>query len=54
MSGPIKIPLTEAFGWNGTALVSKRMKEAVSESKKVARKYSSLTWSYKGHDNGKE
>jgi hypothetical protein len=32
----------EAYSWNGTALASKRMKEAVSEIKKVARKDSSL------------
>ena len=27
-----------AYGWKGTALASKRLKEAVSEIKKVARK----------------
>ena len=32
----------EAYGWNGTAKASKRMKEAVSEIKKVAKKDSSL------------
>jgi tetratricopeptide (TPR) repeat protein len=32
----------QAYSWNGTALASKRMKEAVSEIKKVARKDSSL------------
>ena len=28
----------ETYSWNGTALASKRMKEAVSEIKKVAKK----------------
>lgn len=32
----------EAYGWNGTAKASKRMKEAVSEIKKVAKKDSDL------------
>ena len=32
----------EAYGWNGTAKASKRMKEAVSEIKKAAKKDSSL------------
>ena len=32
----------EAYGWKGTALASKRLKEAVSEIKKVARADSSL------------
>ena len=32
----------EAYGWNGTAKASKRMKEAVSEIKKIAKKESSL------------
>lgn len=32
----------EAYGWNRTALASKRMKEAVSEIKKVAKKESAL------------
>ena len=32
----------EAYGWNGTAKASKRMKEAVSEIKKVAKKDSAL------------
>ncbi|MBC8481591.1 MAG: hypothetical protein H8D47_02895 [Planctomycetes bacterium] len=32
----------EAYSWNGTALASKRMREAVSEIKKVAKKDSAL------------
>ena len=32
----------EAYGWKGTATASKRMREAVSEIKKIARKDSSL------------
>lgn len=32
----------EAYGWNGTAKAAKRMKEAVSEIKKIARKDSAL------------
>ena len=32
----------EAYGWNGTTKASKRMKEAVSEIKKVAKKDSAL------------
>ena len=32
----------EAYGWSGTALASKRMKEAVSEIKKIAKKDSAL------------
>lgn len=32
----------EAYGWNGTAKASKRMKEAVSEVKKIAKKDSAL------------
>lgn len=32
----------EAYGWNGTAKASKRMREAVSEIKKVAKKDSAL------------
>ena len=32
----------EAYSWNGTAKASKRMKEAVSEIKKVAKKDSAL------------
>jgi len=32
----------EAYSWNGTALASKRMREAVSEIKRVAKKDSAL------------
>ena len=32
----------EAYGWKGTAPASKRMREAVSEIKKVAKKDSAL------------
>ncbi len=32
----------EVYGWNGTAKASKRMREAVSEIKKAAKKNSSL------------
>jgi hypothetical protein len=32
----------EAYGWNGTAKASKRMKEALSEIKKAAKKDTAL------------